>query len=671
MKASLKGKGGIKGLLLLHGEKLGMVAVAVCALLFLYSSFSLEGLPRDYTPENLESQIRQTRQTIDRFTIEDAPEKGIFQPLKDLSEITVQPEPYDLSGSWDQLPVSPTVLRTDPDLLPAERVTGSGGSGLLAFIDERIRQQRALDEIAEREAEERAREEEAARRERENDQGRRAGRGREEPDRRGGDPDLRPAGGSFRPEGVSLNGDERVDLAYWACVVAKVPIKQQLAIYHDAFDNARGSELSAFPTYLGFFVERAEVRSGQPLDFQPVSVYDGQGNRVDRAMSYNVIPKIVQDWAEDMPEVVDPRYPEPALTFPLPPLVGRDWGANATHPDIPLESETTDDFRDGDPTDGTEDMGEGATGDLFGQADATGRDGRPTAGRTRPGGGRRTPMRESYRGARLGADAYVGGEPRQSGGYRAGRSDRDRTALPPGVTDVLLRFFDFNVQPGKKYKYRVRLVLSDPNQDPDVRSQWLDPVVLERIEKQKAKNNGEPVVYRMTAWSKPSATIGIPFAGSVRLADAKAASDRVFNDEPSVDLLVESFDVDDTGRGMQASIEETFRRGSVVNLTEDAEILVNRNQDLQKVDSFKFRTGITVLDIQGGERVSRDIVRPASVLLMSPAGQLSTRRELADADEVERYREIYSGESRRGRGRRDGEERAPGGRNDWMRGGEF
>ena len=45
-----------------------------------------------------------------------------------------------------------------------------------------------------------------------------------------------------------------------------------------------------------------------------------------------------KEWAAQVPEPVDPRWldPESLLAFPLPPLLGRDWGSEVTHPDIPL-----------------------------------------------------------------------------------------------------------------------------------------------------------------------------------------------------------------------------------------------------------------------------------------------------------------------------------------------
>ena len=58
----------------------------------------------------------------------------------------------------------------------------------------------------------------------------------------------------------------------------------------------------------------------------------------------------------------------------------------------------------------------------------------------------------------------------------------------------LLRFFDFSVEPGKKYKYRVRLVMLDPNQSSAVRIRRLrfaDRRVMKRI---RAGEEGQDAV---------------------------------------------------------------------------------------------------------------------------------------------------------------------------------
>ena len=63
-------------------------------------------------------------------------------------------------------------------------------------------------------------------------------------------------------------------------------------------------------------------------------VYDGQrdsvpGKPIAKAVTMNAMNKLAEvaatTWAAQVPEVVDDRYLDYVLTFPLPPLAGRDW----------------------------------------------------------------------------------------------------------------------------------------------------------------------------------------------------------------------------------------------------------------------------------------------------------------------------------------------------------
>ena len=167
----------------------------------------------------------------------------------------------------------------------------------------------------------------------------------------------------------------------------------------------------------------------------------------------------------------------------------------------------------------------------------------------------------------------------------------------------LLRFFDFSVTPGKKYKYRVQLVMLDPNQN--VGLDHLDSAVISRVRKAKAAKKS----YLLTEWSKPSRAVSIPLAGAVYVASAKPASDRA-NDEPTTKLLVESFGLDGN-KSIQAAEEKDFQRGSVANMVEDTEVLADQGRAIDPYEDFKFQTDITVADIHGGEKLTRDESRPA------------------------------------------------------------
>jgi hypothetical protein len=203
----------------------------------------------------------------------------------------------------------------------------------------------------------------------------------------------------------------------------------------------------------------------------------------------------------------------------------------------------------------------------------------------------------------------------------------------------LLRFFDFTVERGKKYKYRVKLAIADPNYD--MPTNTLSPEVLDRQADTAKSNRGRKPSFRLTEdWSAPSPTVGIPIGGSIRLAGVRVASPEKPNDEPSVSLLIEACAIDEKGNAIKAGIEEqNFRRGSVANLIRDTEYLGPGYIDYR--EDFRFFTGMTLLDIAGGEKLSRDFDAPSRVLLMGPAGQLYIHSEVDDEPFVERHRVLF------------------------------
>jgi hypothetical protein len=226
------------------------------------------------------------------------------------------------------------------------------------------------------------------------------------------------------------------------------------------------------------------------------------------------------------------------------------------------------------------------------------------------------------------------------------------TVLPPGVDHLLLRFIDYTVEPGKKYKYRVRLVLRDPNFElPEnvlavevadrQRKEWQD-------EKARRGDKAQRRNYRWVEdWSEPSPTVGIPLGGYVRIASAKPASPEKINDEPTLTTYVESFDLDDQGNAIQAAKEKVFRRGYVANSIEKTRYLGPDGTWTDEMDDFRFVTGITLLDVDGGEKISRDATAPVRALMMGPSGELYLRNELDDKFHVENDKMLFTEDKRR------------------------
>jgi hypothetical protein len=704
MATNLKGKGRFVSLLLLHGEKIAIGLVGLVAILIVYKSLKVEKLGDDHQADKLQSEISRTSSEVKEFTWDKAvtehPDKvKKRQPITVEGEMNVPVKDYvpsDSNGNpilaIDNPIVAPLILRRDPLILNVVDVKATGGSGLFAFVDEKIRQQQALKlaeqaKEAERKAIEQQKREAQKAKEGAGPGGGRRGRG-EGPGEVATEP-IDPAHpkrrlvqGSFRPTGNMLQGGERIERAYWACVVAKVPIREQLKLYQDALEKARGADPTRdFPSYVGFYAERAEVVPGKELVWTPVPLYDAQrqsitenkpltsppSHAVHKDVFMKVLAAAAQFWAGGISmDVVDARYAEFPLTLPLPPLVGREWGAEVTHPDIPwgpytpaLEPETTQ-----LPPEAAAQQPGGATSTSeFGSAAPTqgqgpgaspgygppGRQGE-FAG---PGGGFGRRMMGPEGGPGMmpgmgpGAGRFGPGGGEGPGGFRggggSGQAAGQHTSLPKGVDYYLLRFFDFSVEPGKKYKYHVKLVMHDANYN--MPQAVLDATVLDRQAKewQAAKAKGGPNAtkpfYRVVEkWSDPSPAVGIPMAGNVRLAETKV-TEKV-NDEPIVKLIVEAFDVDDSGTPIQGAAKKDFRRGYVANMIGDAFYQPDPTMmDIQP--NFKFFTGMTLLDVDGGGKLARDMTYPARILVMGPAGELYIRNDSDDKPYVDSFRMIF------------------------------
>lgn len=655
MKANLKGRGGIKGLLLLHGEKVAITVVGLLALGFVYKSLKVPRLESRYQASNLQQEINQTNLAVQESKWPDAnselaEEVRRFRPVGKNANIPVTAEDYPFAG-LDPPVIAPTLVRGDPAILNAVDVRATGGSGLLAFRDERTRkEQERRRTVAEEER--RKKDEQIQLQQQQQGPERRNQRGGEGPQFGMGEmdpahPNRRAIEGATNPVGVPLQGGERIERAYWATIVAKVPIRKQLELYEDAFKEAKGYDQSRdFPRYVGYIVDRAEVVGGKMLPWERVFLYDGQRKSIDavkpieRGVTETAVNRLIEiakdEWAAEPVDPVAEPYKDFVLTLPLPPLVGRDWGADATHPDIPLnpplleeeieplaEESTEPAEQDGELKFYTDDPTQtGISGARPGQ----------TPRSTYPGVGRQPWSSGAIR--RMGSEG-------QGGGYRGGMmSGGQQTTLPRGIDFKLLRFVDFTVKPGKKYKYRVQVVLADPNYG--IVKSYLAPEVLDR-----------KVGYARKAddWSDASPTVGIPLAGTVHVAEAKLPrTDIVHNDEPTVTLWAETFDIDrKEGTALHVAKDKELHRGAVINLQEKMFYTGDGDRWRDTFDSYKLQTGVTLLDVAGADRLTKDISAPARVLLMDAAGELSIRNELDDSTTVQQLRFLFTEDKRRGR----------------------
>ncbi len=649
-------------LLFQHCEKGIAGLLAIAAAYLVYASLGVEGETR--RPQELRDKVTQTKAAFDGSKWSDLGEEH-FDPAYDPSNrdaIEITQEKYAGSGTgWDSPVVRPMVDRTDPVLLAATDLEGTGVTGLMAFVDDNIRKQRELEELRRVEEEAREREKERGRDQENPLLG--GGERRGAPGMRGGDDGngkRRPVPNRISEPGVMPQGDERIQTVSCAVVLAKAPSLDQFNRYKEALEGSRGYDPSRdVPNYVGYYVERADVTGGKKIDWTPIGVGSITGGRRDKALTAKSLNRMIGDWIPGQEPMVDDRYEHPALTVPLPPLVGQAWGPAVVHSDAPLQAETDAAELEEENEEEKDPAGDGED-ELF--ASNEGRDGRNGPGRGELGGrgqgrGLRGSRRGMGRGIGGGAEMGMGmGMMEMGGGGRGAMGGRRGEGRGTGVFDpeipfVMVRFFDFSVLPGHQYRYRLRLILKDVNREPGV-----DPRALAREVSERIKKSSSKYAIRLAEWSEPSPVISIPMAGGVSVAGAKVPSSKQPNAEGSVQLLVQSYALDENRRATKAGVIKSFRRGAVVNLTEDAEIITPDRRWIEKVDSFKFHTGVTLCDFSGGGTIGGKIKAPVNVLLMDATGKLFVHNELDDSQTVTDHKLIFDSKTKGREGRGGGGE---------------
>lgn len=649
--------GGIKQLAIQHVEKVVALVLVGVAGYLAYSSLGVQGLSK--VPNDLVTQASSAQQAYQDSRWEDVPaeEKKIAYKVTS-PNLDVPAEAY-LGPVEDGIvrPVLPPVVdRTDPKLLPATDLEGGAMTAIFAFESEEERKKRELEER--KKAERERLEQEAAQKNNEGDllagpaRGARGGGfdagGEPMVDDRGRK--LRPIPGGSVQEGVATTGYERFKASSVAYVLAKAPILEQAKIYEETLSDSRGFDPGRdIPQYAGVIVERAEVtgEEQEELKWEPVQFGDVSGTKPRRPyLSERYLLEMIADWLPWAEQLEDTRYVHPILTMPLPPLVQQNWSPDVVHSDAPLQAETdakaaAETGADPGAGDALPEMAEGEDGfgRVGGMAGPQGGAGEFRGGpaMNRGGGGEFRGGGDfgGGRGGRGGGEFAGGGRGGYGGGAPARGAVGDFT-IDPEVPFAMVRIFDFGVQPGRQYRYRVKLVLNDVNADtsrPEIRD-YLSSEVAARVRESKSP-------FQQTEWSEPSSIISVPMAGDALVEGVKPPAGKALPSEGTVDLLVQAYTIDEDRRAIKAGIEKAFRIGSVLNLVENTEVVSPDGQNLVEMKSFKFRTGLTLVDFQGGEELPGKQKAPAKALFMDAAGRLFVHDQLEDAAAVQNYKNLF------------------------------
>lgn len=706
MKSNLKNGNAIVRLLLAHGEKIGILAIVVCTGLIIWSALGRERL--DLEPSQLKTLASNTDSQLEQVTWNELPpeEKVVAEPLPPSVMVKISDKAFPIFPHVFDPPVSdPVTLRTDPALLALSELEVNADSGLWTSSNPEMIKQKMLDFKKEMEEEKRKRAAELERASRE------GGRGRGGPGGGYGGEGYGSARGGFgaangkRPkdapivqqsrEGARVQGFEEIEAKSWVTILAKVPIEAQTKHYKEALASSRGYKPTVdIPRYLGYQVERAEITSQGQSDWTMI-----------KFVKKSSLEKEISNYPVNVADVIDPAVKHPLLTHPLPPLILQEWGERVSHSSMPLAAEVQrkkiEDMKNPkvDEEEKSDEEKPAGEGDLFddvmtareraqsggagraaggyggefgggygGEFGGMGRGGGGYGGEF--GGGYGGEFGGGYGGEGGGYGGEFGGEGGYGGEFGGGRGGfggmgggsigmGSDTELPPFVWDqetefVLFRYFDNTAKPGHSYRYRIRLAMADVNHKVPV--QHLDKTVTVRREESGNKN------YRWTEWSEPSPIASVPLPARVYLVNTKPIKEGDYKAEPKAEILVKALNSEFAA---EVARTEDFRRGYVINLFDKAKVIWASKTSELAFPEFKFLTGITVLDFDGGDKLARDMYSTSRALMMDAAGHLYVQNEMDNLETIEEYTEILENDKdNRNRG-------GGGGRGEGGYGGEF
>lgn len=483
-------------------------------------------------------------------------------------------------------------------------------------------------------------------------------------------------------------------------IKAVVPFEKQAEEFLNSLGNSLDYEAQRDqPVYLGFFVERAEVPAADleadpaGLTWTKIPVKATLAEQIGRQVGNTMVPG---NWSGVLTDIVDPAYLDRELTHPAPPFMQRDIWRLLTHAEVPLASQLANSGMSGGPifpgstpkegepaTEATDDLpvmpGFGAGGSGYPSGDGA-TPGMPGAmmpggsmmpGGAMPGSGMPRPGAMPFTGGMgsSGGSGMMGGGAMMSGGMRSGGYGSggygygdgygsNATIAPPKYK--LVRFTDTNVESGKYYRYRLKVLLHDPNHPmagmvaPTLAS--LDDKVRQRVQALDAADAAKPKLasgapYRTywieSAWSEASPVASLPatrqyFAGAVEqpaLVSVVDGKPKVPNSQPKAKVLTSVFDPD---KVVDVPAEADVFRGSILNFVQDAQVIHPVTHEIVDLEKYNFRTDAIVADLEGGETIppidrknDEPLKVPGELLIFDASGNLHVQNE---TDDIENYR---------------------------------
>jgi len=597
-------EGGVGGLFTQHVEKAALGLAVILALLLVYFGSGNKPIGEDRGPTALASAVDAANANIAKSTwfdekrAENMKDPDYHVKANQIVEL-VKVDDYPMSYLDPPIRIR-LAKRTDPTLFPVTDLEVQ--PGVVAALAVTDKGGRRLTDVA------------AAAKPRGG-----AGGLIDDDDEEGdkeGPPDLRPD----QKEGIKGHrpaGSADAKGSYFVSVRGLVPTLKQNGEYDRCFARAHGRDPGRDEAkYIYYYVERAEVTAeGTPGQWKQLSTTKARA--------------LIKGWAGQGNELADPMYiypgAAPGLTMPPPPAMLVDPEKYLLHSAIPRievkEEDGGEDKREEKPEPGEE-------GEDIPDADV-------------PGGDRPKPEK--------GRD--VVGDPGVLQGPRKNGADEEERI----VEHHLFRFFDFTVDPNKSYRYRVKLLVEDPNDPRDgarPKDRCLAEPVIQRLRERQAKDlaerNGKHTYWLETEWGEPSQIVSFPsrqtvVAGEVlgpKAYPIPGTQITVQTKEASATLMALIWDPDEAV--WVPGVAKDMYRGSVVDFQGNPWVLDPVSLGFRQLPDYDLHTGAAVIDLFGGDQLptknrKSKLRRPGEVLLIDGDGNLVVRSECDDADEYWKY----------------------------------
>lgn len=378
----------------------------------------------------------------------------------------------------------------------------------------------------------------------------------------------------------SKNGNAKQGAAKgfrWVVLTGLFQAAKQETLYAEKFRNSgtgkRNTDVPTLYIYqdrMPFLVQRRDVTDSVP-----------EGDQGWETLPMLKLLEIERQLSSSSREVVDDGYVQDGLTRPLPPLLAGTWEDDesvAHKPEIKLASAS----------------------ETAAEPEAA-----PTAEPVEA-----EPVKDKK-------DAPLFGPAEGAPEKEPKKADEKVAKKDEGPEPVrLFRFFDYTVEAGRRYQYRVQLALHNPNYG------------LREIHLSSPNFGKDP--YKLSQWSEPTRPIAIPRDNDVLAGPVKPTRGV---SEPVANVILHQWDPE---TGLTALERFELMRGQLANYDAMKVPVDDPTGNNEEPLEISFQTDTVLLDIVGGDTLGKSrIDEPGELLLFDADGRLVVRSEIAD---VEQYR---------------------------------